>query len=112
MKFHVGQRVILRHRRDAEEVEIAKVGRKYVYVELYGHTLTKFDAETGYEVTPYGSPDRLYTLEEWADSLKRSDLFERLRRNGVMFDGRASRDRLTTPVLEQVLALIEQGAGA
>ena len=76
MSIKVGDTLALVVNRQICEVQVSKVGRKYLYVEGVGVRETKFYLETMLKVCDYGSPTRLYpSIEAYEEEL----VTERLR---------------------------------
>lgn len=116
-KFKVGDTVIVqgsynesRYGEKSWEDKIAKVGRKYVYLEgRYDHEAkTAFDAETGYQKPTgfSGSERTIYLPEEWDAKVRRKVVGEAIREHGLKPDGYGD-FKQSTDVLEAILAILE-----
>jgi hypothetical protein len=115
-KFEIGQTVHVlgsmnSARRDEDRpwgtATIARVGRKYVYADVNGWGReSKFDPETGVEVTDYsGSARRIFTDEGKARFLRGTEI-----RSGLIGRHRVtdlSRGGYSLETLEAVLALLD-----
>lgn len=107
----VGDELILTSRYEGQRtdrVTVSRVGRKYVYVSRpNGRELReRFSVETGVEDHQYGSPDELFTPEQWEDRGERNRLFQSLKAHGLGQDF-ASRQNLSTDKLRRLVAVLE-----
>jgi len=107
-KFTVGQKVLVRepYARSSEpqEFEVSKVGRTLVYVKRWGSDWA-FEMATGTErrgPNEGGVGATLYTLEDWADRQRRSDIVDALAKHGFAPKGYGDFDQ-STRTLERVL---------
>ncbi|QBC87374.1 beta barrel domain-containing protein [Mycobacterium avium] len=105
-QFHKGQKVILSDRRGQVEATVERVGRKWVYITRYSREVA-FDAQTGVENSQYGAPDRIYTLEGWADKCRREDVLKKLNECGIEWRFGGHERRYSTDILQQVLGILE-----
>ena len=87
--FHLGQAVLFfeGRRRESRQVEISRVGRTNVGVQMYGRERV-FNARTGLDARHrIGDPDRIATPEMLAEEKRHADLVEQLRRLGIITYG-------------------------
>ena len=111
-KLAKGDTVLLGHRRgfstEKAEVTIAKVGRKYAYVDSPWFNKVPFDLEDGCQAGNYiGYGARIYTPEGWPSEQRRGQLFERLRKHT---QNPAWENRLSDDTLEKLLAVLDEAA--
>lgn len=108
-EWQVGQRVLLipsanQHRSPIEEVPIARVGKKYVYIEQYGREVA-FDMY-GFQKTGYpGDMQSIRTPERHARIERQERANRRLLELGVV--SRGGRLPFSVEALEQVVEVLE-----
>lgn len=113
MDAKVGDTVVVtgcNGRGGAREVRVAKVGRKYLYLEGGGVSAqTKFSRETGSEIDDFGYRARVYTPEEWAEKERRDKVVLRLRGEHRLshYDGTFPQ---STETLEAILQILDDDA--
>lgn len=113
-KFEVGQTVVLttHEGRNEARVQIERVGRKWVYVRVYGQEVA-FDRETGREkraLSAPGMPSFIYTEDDWATIQRDEAVYNRLAYLTNDFNWR-SRSKLTTDQMERIISILEEGEG-
>lgn len=114
-EYHVGQKVILfsgQPKDSGSEVEITRVGRSVVGIELYGRERT-FRMSDGYDSkhtdnTP-GPPSYILTLEEQAAAVRRSQAKHELMELGFTPRYYAGWD-YPTELLEKIIELVKEAA--
>ncbi|MFI0233149.1 hypothetical protein [Streptomyces sp. NPDC017086] len=96
--------------RGDEPVTVARIGRKYLYVNLHGHEYSqRFHRDTGAEDSQHGAREHLYTPEQYDEMKQRAALFEELRQAGIEVEWKAQ-GALTTDQLRALLAVIKPAA--
>lgn len=108
----VGDKLILatgnRYRSD-EPVTVARIGRKYLYVNRRGREYNTRFHLNGMEDSQHGARERLYTPEQYDELKQRANLFEQLRTAGI--DVRHEvRSEVTTDQLRALLAVMAPAA--
>ena len=113
-KFAVGDKVMVTsvNGRTREPVErtVVKVGRTNVTLDgsYFGVWQEKtYNMETGGETGNY-SHEHVWTLQDWADREKRSDLVERLKASALLEPYRYGFDRIPISKLERIVAIMEE----
>lgn len=111
MTFEVGQKVLMLPSANErgwaiKEVEIARAGRKYIYV-MDGTREICFHRDSGIQKSDYsGRNRRLVTREEHEKSLRRAALIEQLREYDITYRGYGGFIQ-STDVLERIVAILE-----
>lgn len=111
-KFEVGQTVVLTTHggRNEARVQIERVGRKWVYVRIYGQEVA-FDRETGKEkraLDAPGMPSFIYTEDDWATIQRYNAVYNRMANFTTDFNWRS---KLTTDQMERIIPILEEGEG-
>lgn len=102
MKFSVGQSVMMtRTYGKPKPATVEKIGRKYAHVGA-GLDAMQVDLATGAEKSGFG---RVFTMAEWEDRARRSELQAELRARGIG-PVASGQFRHSTQTLEALLAVV------
>jgi len=104
-RWVVGQEVVLREgrRRDDRAATIKRVGRQYVYIEMYGREVA-FHADDGHQKTDANYAARIFTPASLAAHDRRAAASARVQ---ILTQEWGWTNRIATETLEQIAALIE-----
>lgn len=102
-----GQEIIRLYRGRQENVQVARVGRKWVWISLYGREYA-YDIKTGHSQEIRGDVDRIVTAEMLATEARRRDAMDRIKAGGFEPTLR-NRPMVSIETLEAIADLLDGG---
>jgi hypothetical protein len=118
--FTVGQEVVILAPRNrfrpnddgTTRTTVTKVGRKYVYVDMYGREVGFHIADGRPASSTGGYSLHLYTIEKWAEFTERNEALDRVYKGGLEDRGSKNTLRsLTNDQLNRIADVLEEPRG-